>query len=205
MLKTKTVAVVDDDEAFLDAMSTMLTGEGINVLCYTSAECFISAIPNIFPNCVLIDVNLQGRSGINLFRYLRDKKIITPVIIVTGYGSVPLAVEALREGAVDFVQKPFDPERLLSAIARATSVDEADRIDRIRFFAYKEHISKLTPRERDVMEIMIKGTTSKGIAEILNISPRTVEIYRANVMHKMKTSSLVELIRQHHEFDEKLK
>ena len=131
-----------------------------------------------------------------LFRRIREARERLPVIILTGYGSVPLAVEALKAGALDFIQKPFDPDRLLTGLRQATNLEAAEREAKTRAATYREQLATLTGREREVMDLMVAGYTSKAIGVALNISSRTVEIYRAHVMNKMKADSLVELIRR---------
>ncbi len=134
--------------------------------------------------------------GMELFRRVQELRDTLPVIILTGYGSVPLAVEALKTGALDFIEKPFDPDRLLAAIRQATHWEAEEREVRAKQATYQEQLARLTPREREVMDLMVAGMTSKAIGGSLGISSRTVEIYRAHVMNKMKADSLVELIRR---------
>ncbi len=131
-----------------------------------------------------------------LFHRIRGARERLPVIILTGYGSVPLAVEALKAGALDFIQKPFDPDRLLAGLRQATNLEAAEREAQSKAAAFYEQLAKLTGREREVMDLMVAGHTSKAIGAALNISSRTVEIYRAHVMNKMRADSLVELIRR---------
>ena len=190
------IAVVDDDPALLDALAILLDAEGMTVVGFGSAEDFLKSPRLHDAGCAVLDLNLAGMDGMELFNRVRAARPRLPVIFLTGYGSVPLAVEALKGGAIDFIQKPFDPDRLLACLRQATNLEAAEREAKLRVAAFREQLAKLTPREREVMDMMVAGNTSKAIGAALAISSRTVEIYRANVMNKMKADSLVELIRR---------
>ena len=168
---------------------------------FLSAEDFLKSPAVKSVSCALLDLNLSGMDGtgiegMEVFHRIRELRETLPVVILTGYGSVPLAVEALKAGAHDFIEKPFDPDRLLVALRQATSLEATDREAKLKVATFQEQRAKLTAREREVMEMMIAGHTSKAIGVTLGISVRTVEIYRAHVMAKMKAESLVELIRR---------
>lgn len=166
------------------------------VVGFPSAEDFLESSCLQDVGCALLDLHLTGMDGMELFHRIREARKRLPVVILTGYGSVPLAVEALKAGALDFIQKPFDPDRLLAALRQATNLEASEREAKLRAAAFREQLSRLTGREREVMDLMVAGHTSKAIGAALNISSRTVEIYRAHVMTKMKADSLVELIRR---------
>ena len=163
---------------------------------FSSAEEFLKSPRLRDVSCALLDLHLTGMDGMELFRRIRDERDRLPVVILTGYGSVPLAVEALKAGALDFIEKPFDPDRLLSALRQATDLEATEREAKLKVATFQEQLAKLTAREREVMDLMVAGHTSKAIGVALNISSRTVEIYRAHVMTKMRADSLVELIRR---------
>ena len=189
------VHVIDDDEAVRDSLAFLLRSARMTVRSYDSATAFLDALPGIAPGCVVTDVRMPDVSGIDLLRRLRERGITMPVIVMTGHGDVPLAVEAMKIGAADFFEKPFEDDALLAAIQAAlgnldrTARGEAERAE------LHERLALLTNREREVLQGLVAGNPNKIIAYDLGISPRTVEIYRANVMTKMKAASLSELVR----------
>jgi two-component system, LuxR family, response regulator FixJ len=190
------VHIVDDDDAIRDSLAFMLDSSGHKVRAYASAELFLAEADTLDHGWIVTDMRMPGMSGLELLRALKARSVTTmPVIVMTGHGDVPLAVEAMKAGAVDFLEKPFDEARLLEALktsresfalgdARATEKVEAAR-----------RIATLSGREKDVLEGLVAGHANKAIAFDLGISARTVEIYRANVMTKMKAASLSELVR----------
>ena len=189
------VHVIDDDDAVRQSLAFMLRTARINVRTHESAAAFLSALPGIEAGCIVTDVRMPGMSGIDLLRRLKELNVTMPVIVITGHGDVQLAVEAMKIGAVDFIEKPFDDEVLLASIRAAlgrwgkTALEESERA-RLR-----EKLASLSGRERDVMEGLVAGKPNKIIAFDLGISPRTVEIYRANVMTKTGAGSLSDLVR----------
>lgn len=188
------VHVIDDDAAVRDSIAFLLETAGLAVRTYESARAFLAA-PDRPLGCIVTDVRMPEMTGIELARHLRDGGSTEPVMIITGHADVPLAIEAMRAGVIDFIEKPFDDEVLLAAIRRVA--DQADRMlsadaERRRLAAKMETLSA---RERDVLEGLVKGHANKVIAFDLDISPRTVEVYRANVMTKMEAHSLSELVR----------
>jgi two-component system response regulator FixJ len=189
------VHVVDDDAAARESLAFLLASAGMANRTYASAELFLSAIPELGRGCIVTDVRMPGMSGLDLLGQLREAKVNLPVIVITGHGDVPLAVEAMKLGAVDFIEKPFNDDLLLAsietAIARAQSAGDKDndRADAIR------RLGGLSGRERDVLDGVVAGKPNKVIAIDLGISPRTVEVYRANLMTKTKASSVSELVR----------
>ena len=190
------VHVIDDDEAVRESIDFLLRSAGLSVQTYDSAASFLDAAPTIAAGCIIItDVRMPGLSGIDLLRRLQEMQIGLPVIVITGHGDVPLAVEAMKCGAIDFLEKPFDDDVLLTSVRSALNrSEESAAIDSERA-DIRARIAALTQRERDVLEGLVAGHPNKIIAFKLEISPRTVEIYRANLMTKMKAGSLSELVR----------
>jgi two-component system response regulator FixJ len=189
------VHVIDDDEAVRQSLVFLFRTAGIEVLAYDSATAFLDHLPGLKSGCIVTDVRMPGISGIELLRRLKELQILVPVIVITGHGDVPLAVEAMKYGAADFMEKPFDDEALLTAVNAALSrlgSDEKREADRA---AIGDKLATLSNRERQVLEGLVAGLPNKTIAFDLGISPRTVEIYRANVMTKMEAASLSDLVR----------
>ena len=193
--ETGTVHLIDDDDALRESLAFLLSTAGIAVATYPSAAAFIEAIPAADLSCVITDVRMPGMSGIDLLKRLQEMKIDVPVIVITGHGDVPLAVEAMKVGAIDFLEKPFDDEVLLASV-RAAIERRGGAIKRDAERAEIESkLAGLSNRERDVLVGLVAGQANKQIAFDLGISPRTVEIYRANLMSKMQAGSLSELVR----------
>ncbi len=191
----KTVHVVDDDAAMRDSLRFLLKSAKLDVRTYESADAFLRALPEIKGGCVLTDVRMPGLSGIDLLHRLKKTPIDLPVIVMTGHGDVTLAVEAMKEGAIDFLEKPFDDEVLLKATRSALDRYEKDAKKGAEKAEILSRLALLSQRERQVLEGLIAGQPNKVIAADHQISPRTVEIYRAHVMSKMQADSLSELVR----------
>jgi len=189
------VHVVDDDEAMRDSMAFLLRAENFQVQTYADAAAFLNALPQIRAGCVVTDVRMPGMSGIELLQRLRELKVTIPVIVISGHGDVPLAVEAMKTGALDFIEKPFDDEVFLRAVRMALSAHAVDSQREAQKAIINSRLESLSNREREVLEGLVAGHPNKTIAYDLGISPRTVEIYRANVMEKMQAKSLSELVR----------
>ena len=189
------VHVIDDDEAMRKSLAFLLRTAKVEVQTYESASLFLESLPKIKSGCIVTDVRMPGMSGIDLLKHLRQLKIAMPVIVITGHGDVPLAVEAMKEGAVDFLEKPFDDEVLLAAIRSALTERATDVERQAGRAAIHDKLAALSTRERQVLEGLVAGHPNKTIAFDLGISPRTVEIYRANVMTKMEAASLSDLVR----------
>ena len=187
------VHVVDDDEAVRQSLAFLLRTAQIEVKTYDSAATLLSDPPRT--GCIITDVRMPEISGIDLLRRLRELGVALPVIVITGHGDVPLAVEAMKLGAVDFLEKPFDDDALLAAVRSALSTEDANSKRLQEQSEIKEKLAGLSNRERQVLEGLVSGHANKTIAHDLGISPRTVEIYRANVMTKMNAASLSELVR----------
>src|SRR5947209_6220847 len=188
------VYVIDDDDAMRDSLDFLLGAADFDVTLFESAQHFLDALPRDF-GCVVSDVRMPGIDGIELLKRLKACRNTLPVLIMTGHGDVPLAVEAMKLGAVDFLEKPFEDERLItmieSAIRQAEPAAKSDAI--VQDIATR--IATLSPRERQVMDGLMAGLSNKLIAREYDISPRTIEVYRANVMTKMGANSLSELVR----------
>jgi two-component system, LuxR family, response regulator FixJ len=189
------VHIVDDDEGLRESLAFLLHSASLEVRSFESAKAFLDKLPHAMPGCVITDVRMPHMSGIELLRRLKELKIRIPVIVITGHGDIALAVEAMKMGAADFFEKPFD-DALLVASVRAALRQREDQTKRGAERAEIEHrISSLSPREKDVLAGLIEGRANKQIASDLGISPRTVEIYRANLMNKMQADSLSDLVR----------
>ncbi len=189
------VHVIDDDEAVRESIDFLLRAAGLSVRTYDSATSFLEAAPKITAGCIVTDVRMPGLSGIELLRRLHEMQIGLPVIVITGHGDVALAVEAMKSGAVDFLEKPFDDDVLLASVRGALDRSEESAAVEAERAEVRARIAALTQRERDVLEGLVAGHPNKVIAFKLEISPRTVEIYRANLMTKMKAGSLSDLVR----------
>ncbi|MCW5773860.1 MAG: response regulator transcription factor [Rhodospirillaceae bacterium] len=191
-----TVFVVDDDEAVRQGLGALLRAKGYGVEAFASADEFLAAMPSSRPACLLVDIRMPGMSGLELQREMKRRDAALPVVVVTGHGDVPAAVAALKAGAVDFLEKPFDADALLAAVSeglrKAAAVAAGVKPD---FAALAERVAGLTPREREVMELVVAGQPNKVIAHRLAISLRTVEIHRARVMDKTGVKSLADLVR----------
>ncbi len=189
------VYVIDDDEAVRDSLRFLLNTAGLVAQTYESATSFLNHLPRVKAGCIVTDVRMPGLSGLDLLRRLKELHSAVPVIVITGHGDVPLAVEAMKSGAADFLEKPFNDEALLAAVnvalrdQGASAKRDADRV------GVMDRLATLTARERQVLEGLVAGHPNKTIAFDHGISPRTVEIYRANVMSKMQAASLSDLVR----------
>ena len=190
-----TVHVIDDDEALRDLLTFLLRTARLDVLSYPSATAFLEALPEANLSCVITDVRMPGMSGIDLLRRLRERKISVPVIVITGHGDIPLAVEAMRIGAIDFLEKPFDDEVLIASVKTALRQKEGEAKRHGERAEIEGRLAALSNWERDVLGGLVAGRANKQIAFDLGISPRTVEIYRANLMSKMQAGSLSDLVR----------
>ena len=189
------VHVIDDDEAVRQSLAFLLGTAGIEVQTYDSAVAFLKVAAEVKPGCVITDVRMPELSGIDLLRRLKELKLELPVIVITGHGDVPLAVEAMKIGAADFLEKPFDDEVLLASVRSALNQQDRDSRRQAERAEIEGRLAALSNRERDVLDGLVAGHANKQIAFDLGISPRTVEIYRANLMTKMQAASLSDLVR----------
>jgi len=190
------VHVIDDDEAMRESLSFLLDTAGIATRTYESAVAFLrQAEDGLAPGCIVTDVRMPEMNGLELVRRLKERGVSHPVIVITGHGDVPLAVEAMKAGVVDFLEKPFDDEHLLQAVRSALDARERDDQQQAEKRRFEAMLEGLSPREQEVLRGVIEGKPNKVIAYDLGISPRTVEVYRANVMTKTGASGLSELVR----------
>lgn len=191
----QTVYVVEDDEAVRDSLELLLKSDGKLVKTYENAAVFLKDYSETMAGCMVLDIRMPGMDGMELQKKLNEKHSILPIIFVTGHGDVPMAVDAMKEGAVDFIQKPYREEALLEKIEAALEQDLEQRKTLDEKQEIIRRIKSLTPREHEIMDRMIEGQANKVIAIELEISQRTVEIHRSRVMHKMGTHSLAHLVR----------
>jgi FixJ family two-component response regulator len=190
-----TIFVVDDDSAVRDALKLLLRSVGQAVETYGSAQEFLDAYSEDRPGCLVLDIRMPGMSGLELQQKLNEKHSILPIIFITGHGDVPMAVEAMQAGAVDFIQKPFRDQDLIDRINQALEKDSSNRAALGERNDIRRRLETLTPREREVLDLVVHGKANKVIAGDLKLSQRTVEIHRARVMEKMQASSLAHLVR----------
>ena len=195
MTTEATVFVVDDNIGVRKSVRALLESAGLAVETYASAEEFLAAYDPERPGCLLLDVRLRQKSGLDLQDDLRRRKAMLPIIVLTGHGDVPTSVRALKAGAVDFLQKPAPPKVLLERIRAAIDSDREARATTSDRAAVLERLAHLTPREREVMELLVAGNTSKEVAIALRVSVRTVEGHRRLVFSKMNVSSAAQLVR----------
>ena len=194
-LREPTVFVVDDDPAMRDSLRWLFESVGLAVETFATAEAFLDGCDPTRPGCLLLDVRMPGMSGLNLQDELAARHFTLPTIIITGYAEVATAVRALKTGAIDFIEKPFSDELLLERIQQALAADRQARETRAHYADVAARFALLTARERSVMELVIAGKANKVIAADLGLSPKTVEVHRANVMRKMEAQSVAELVR----------
>jgi two-component system response regulator FixJ len=190
------VFVIDDDQAMRDSLLMLLRGEGIRARGFASGALFLEALPDEKSACVITDLRMPQMEGTELIQRLGVLRGETwPIIVITGHADVPLAVQLMKAGVVDFIEKPFDPNRILEAVRGCLSVLERHGVESEVREQTATRLATLTPRERQVFDALIDGKSNKEIALILDISPRTVEIFRAKVMQKMQATSLSMLVR----------
>jgi two-component system response regulator FixJ len=195
MNENQTVYVIDDDDAARDSLQFLLETAGLSAKTFETAAAFLKNLPASDSGCVITDVRMPGMTGIELLKALKARAFPLPVIVITGHGDVPLAVDAMREGAADFLEKPYNDDALLRSISRAVAASKsAAQADGAKADILRR-IAELSGREAEVMAGLVAGKSNKVIAIELDISPRTIEIYRANVMSKMNVDSLPALVR----------
>lgn len=191
----ETVYVVDDDAAMRDSLAFLLETSGYVAVTFDGGPALLSSLPVGTPVCILTDVRMPGMSGLDLMQQLATRNPGSAIIVITGHADVPLAVEAMKGGAVDFLEKPFDDDVLLASLDRALLRLRGSEVGGAGRAAVVERLASLSARERQVLDALVAGKANKVIAFDLEISPRTVEVYRANVMTKMQAGSLSELVR----------
>lgn len=190
-----TVFIIDDDEAVRRFLSGLIASVGLHVETYASAQEFLDADEPSQPGCLLLDIRMPGMSGLELQKELASRNIRIPIIILTGHGNVQVAVHAMKAGAVDFIEKPFNNELLLDRIQMAVAESIDADTTRVKQDEIAHRMELLTPREHQVLDIVAAGETNKAIARRLDISEKTVEIHRARVMEKMQAKSLADLVK----------
>ena len=191
--KKGTVYVVDDDEAVRDSLQWLLEGRDYRVRCFESAESFLSRYDAREVACLIVDIRMNGMSGLELFDHLIQDGFDLPIIFLTGHGDVPMAVSALKRGAFDFFEKPFDDNDLLKRVGEAMATHAQARASRASSGNTSARLASLSERERQVMDLVLAGKLNKVIADLLSISMRTVEVHRSRVFEKMGVKSAVEL------------
>lgn len=189
-----TVFYVDDDEAMCESIRFLMESVSLNIETFSSARKFLDSYDTTRPGCLLLDVRMPEMSGLELQEQLRKRKINIPIIFITGHGDVPMATRAMKAGAVEFLTKPFNDQTLLDSIQNAIEIDTERRKVAVERDKIAERINKLTPREYEVMQCVIKGNLNKVTAYELGISSKTVELHRAKIMEKMQAKSLAQLV-----------
>lgn len=195
MKNNATVFVVDDEVEVRESLRWLIESIDLNVETFASAEEFLTAYKPDRPGCAVIDMRMPEVSGLELQKKLKAKGCALPLIFITGFGSVPIAVEALKMGAVDFMEKPFSDQALLDKIHHALETDRQARLKKSRNENVSARVKDLTSREKEVMDLVVQGKATKRIAVQLGISPKTVEAHRARVMQKMEADSIADLVR----------
>ncbi len=195
MTEAATVFVIDDDDAVRDAVTLLLESVGLTVEAYGDAQAFLDAVETDRAGCIVLDVRMPGMSGMDLQKNLNRLGSTLPIVFVTGHGDVPMAVEAMRAGAVEFLQKPFRDQDLIDRVHTALQADLAHRQSSSRRDDVHARVARLTERERQVLEQLVDGKSTKQIASAFDLSPRTVEIHRARVLEKMQAGSVAELVK----------
>ena len=192
---TATVFAVDDDDAVRESLRWLIESAGMEVETYGSADDFLSGADWDRAGCLVLDVRMPGTDGLALQQQLRERQIGLPVIIITGHADVPMAIKAMKNGAVDFIEKPFNDELLLRSIRGALDRNTNDRTRKARRDEVRLRMRRLTPREREVAALVVQGLSNKQIASELGVVPKTVEVHRASVMRKMEADTLAHLVR----------
>lgn len=197
-VKSGVVYVIDDDEAMRDSLAWLLDSNGFKVSSHENAERFLQALASADPStfaCALIDMRLPGMSGIELQNKLREDGYLLPIAVVTGYGEVQLAVQAIKQGAVDFLEKPFEEDQICSLVEKMLSKAYLEQQQNLEMKVTKSKLTTLTKREKEVLDCLVTGCTNKQVAENLNISLKTVEAHRANLMEKLGVTGAANLLK----------
>jgi RNA polymerase sigma factor (sigma-70 family) len=191
-----TVFIVDDDNGVRQALRLLMKSVGLPAETYDSAQAFLKAFDPRRPGCLVLDVRMPGMSGLDLQKELADRHAAIPILFITAHGDVPMAVETMKSGAIDFIQKPFRDQDLLDRIQKAMEADTANRSKESNRAEIEERMGTLTPREQQVLDMVVSGMPNKAIAIDLGLSERTVEIHRSRVMTKMGATSLPHLVQE---------
>lgn len=195
MLPDCQICIIDNDEAIRESLRLLLFAAGLSSCTYESADAFLEIEDNSAFDCMLLDIRMPGMDGLELFSILRQEPLQYPIIFITGHGDIPLAVSAIKLGAYDFLTKPFRDGELLEKVHAAIAFHRSTKEQTQELSELRARVGSCTPREHDVMRLLVQGLPNKGIADALGISPRTVEIHRAHVMEKMQAESLPALVR----------
>lgn len=190
-----TVFIVDDDEAVRDSLSWLMHSVGLRTETFPSADAFVQGFGEDRPGCLLLDIRMPGISGLELQSLLRERGFRLPLVVISGHADVPMAVRALKAGAFDFIEKPFNDQLLLDTVQRAIEHDRQQRESHALFDVWRRRLDTLTPREREVLQLVVGGASNKQIGSELGVSLKTVEAHRARVMDKLQADSLSELVR----------
>lgn len=190
-----TVYIVDDEPAICDSIKLLLELEGFRARCFQTGQQFLDICSPAMQGCVLLDLCMPGYSGLEVQKELTQRGVSLPIIFLTGHGTIPSSSEAFRTGAFDFLEKPFDSDTLLQRVGEALTVDEHRRAHDLQKLAISERYARLSERERQVLQLVVNGYSSKEMAKQMGISHRTVEVYRAHIMRKMSSETLIELMR----------
>jgi|SRR4051812_44126920 two-component system response regulator FixJ len=194
-MPNNTVIIVDDDADVRDSLQALLQSAGYKARLFDSAGALLASFQPDEAGCIIADIRMPDMDGLTLQSKLTEQKNTLPVIIITGHGDVPLAVRAMKAGALDFIEKPFDDDRLLDSVRRALDRTREGRNQAATMQVVSERLSSLTPRELDVLKLLVAGNPNKVVAHQLDISPRTVEVHRGHLMEKMQARSLSDLVR----------
>ena len=189
------VFVVDDDESVRESLVSLIRSAGLRVAAFSSAQEFLASARDDVTSCLVLDLRLPGPSGLDLQKQMTELNIQIPIVFISGHGDIPTSVRAMKAGAVEFLTKPFRDQDLLDAIQQAIKRDHAARQHQANVSEIRQSYETLTPREREVMELVVVGLLNKQIAAELNVSEVTVKVHRGQVMHKMRAGSLAELVR----------
>jgi RNA polymerase sigma factor (sigma-70 family) len=195
MSESSTVFIIDDDEAVRDSLSWLMRSAGLRAETFDSADDFLSGYTKDRPGCLILDIRMPGMNGLELQSVLQGRGFRLPIIIISGHADVPMAVRALKAGAFDFIEKPFNDELLLDLVQRAIAQDQERRESMAEVNELRSRMDSLTPREREVLELVVAGAPNKQISSELGVSLKTVEAHRARVMEKLQADSLSHLVR----------
>lgn len=195
MSEVSTVFIVDDDEAVRDSLSWLMQSVGLETETYDSADAFLQGDTDERAGCLILDIRMPGMSGLELQSVLKERGFRLPLIVISGHADVPMAVRALKAGAFDFIEKPFNDQLLLDIVQRAIEQDRQQRESQAQLDEWRARLESLTPREREVLDLVVGGAANKVISSELGVSLKTVEAHRARVMDKLKADSLSQLVR----------
>lgn len=195
MAEQSTVFIIDDDEAVRDSLSWLMKSAGLLAETFASADAFLNDYREDRPGCLILDIRMPGMNGLELQSVLKERRYRLPIIIISGHADVPMAVRALKAGAFDFIEKPFNDELLLGHVQRAIEQDRHRREDMAALYQWRARLDTLTPREREVLDLVVAGASNKKISGELGVSTKTVEAHRARVMEKLQAESLSHLVR----------